>query len=95
MPVQMVEILLPSAEAGAAKQKVSPRIPSLKGKTIGFIDNGWRSLGIVFDEYTRMLKESEGVAKIIHKKKGASSPTPKAAMEELAQADAVITGLGN
>ncbi|MBI4307665.1 MAG: hypothetical protein HY684_02545, partial [Chloroflexi bacterium] len=50
MAVRTVEILLPTAEAGAALRKPSPRIPSLKGKTIGLIDNGWRCLAITYDE---------------------------------------------
>lgn len=96
MAVRTVEILLPTAEAGVGARKPAPRIPSLRGKTVGFIDNGWRCLAITYDEYTKMLKEQEGVARVIHKKKVASSPVSKEAFEELAaQADAVITGLGN
>jgi len=96
MAVRTVEILLPTAEVGAGVRRPSPRVPSLRGKTVGLIDNGWRCLAITYDEYTRLLKEQEGVARIIHKKKPASSPLAKEAFEELAtQADAVITGLGN
>lgn len=95
MAVQ-VAILIPYAEQlSAAKGVLAPRIDGLAGKTIGIVNNSWRCMNIIVDEYAKVLYES-GVAEIIEKKTTASQRLPVAQMDDLvATCDAVIVGIGN
>ncbi|MBI2526573.1 MAG: hypothetical protein HYY95_06890 [Candidatus Rokubacteria bacterium] len=75
----------------------APPLPSLEGKTIGFIDNRKTN----FDHLVRMLGEAlterHGVAHIIHRQKAhAAVPAPPEVLAEMARTcDLVITGSGD
>ena len=60
-----MELRIPIAERFPATFKLAPRLGSLQGKTVGFIHNGWWSLGVLFDDLEIALKEREGVARIV------------------------------
>ena len=93
---ETIEILLPIPEVALPVTMPSPRLDDLRGRVLGLIHNGWRSLGVTYEEWVKTLTEKYGVAATIEKRKSASSPLPEADLEELAmKADVVITGLGN
>ena len=87
----------PVAEIRAPEATIAPGIASLEQKTIGFIDNGWWSLGIALDEFYKLLTQEHHVARVLWRSKpDASRGAGPEVMEELAsQADAAIVGLGN
>lgn len=92
-----IEVLLPIAE-GEERERVrlAPRLESVAGKTIGFINNDWISLDITYDEFRRLLQGRWEARGVIEKRKPKSSPLSPADLDDLARrADAVITGLGN
>lgn len=90
------EMLLPVPDVPVEGMDSAPRLSSLRGKTIGFIDNGWRSLGFSLDVFEELLYERHEVRQIVRKKTPAGVPLKKEEFEDLAaQADAVVTGLGN
>lgn len=69
---------------------------SLAGKTVGVINNRWRSMHIITDELRMLLKEEHGVARIVEKQCASAYPMPPAQLLELArEADAVICGIAN
>ncbi len=91
-----MELLSPVPEKSQARLKMAPAIGDLKDKTVGFIDNGWWSMGVIFDVLEQELKERHGIARGVRQGKNKSSPTPRLKIEALAQqCTAVITGLGN
>ena len=91
-----VKVYMPYAESGAAGAALTPRIPTLVGKTVGLVNNGWRSLDITYREFRSLLTDKYEVAEIIEKRK----PSPSRALQDDAfkdlvdRADAVIVGLG-
>lgn len=91
-----IVVYMPYAESQAPESRVSPRLDSLAGKTIGLVNNGWRSLDITYREFQRVLRDKYEVARIIEKRKpGASMPLQADAFKELMEkADGVIVGLG-
>jgi hypothetical protein len=95
-----ITILLPHGEVDAAAVR-APRLRSLRGKRIGFLDNGlWRSMRILADEFARALKESQGIAGSLvvdsGPKHGADPKDYEQRLRGLAAgADAVVSGLGN
>ncbi|GBD11065.1 hypothetical protein HRbin23_00716 [bacterium HR23] len=92
-----VEVLLPIAEAEEGqKLRLAPRLETVAGKTIGFINNDWLALDITYDEFKRLLQSQWEVKGFIEKRKPKSSPLPPSDLDDLARrADAVVTGLGN
>ncbi len=90
------DMLLPVPETPIQGLPLAPRLSSLRGKTVGFIDNGWRSLGLTLDLFEELLYERHEVAGIIKKKTAAGVPLTKEEFADMAsKADAVICGLGN
>ena len=96
MPGQ-VTVYLPDVDQEDRKKRVAPRLDTLAGKTIGLLNNGWRSLDITYREFDRVLREKFEVSRVIEKRKAVPSrPMPEQDLKELiADADGVIVGLGS
>lgn len=92
----VLRMLDPVAEVRVAD--VRPSVAgSLDGKVVGFIDNGWWSLGKVLGRFEELLYSDVHASKVVwHKKPDASHSAPPEVMDELAnRCDAMIVGLGN
>ena len=94
--VETITVYMPHAESGAPKHTLAPRLDTIAGKTIGLINNAWRSVDITYKVFHQILCEKYEVAEVIEKRKpSASTPMPQDAFDELAtRADAVIVSLG-
>ena len=57
----MIRVLDPTNETKAAGIEPAPRLPSLKGKTVGFISNGKEGTKAYFVHVERLLREELGV----------------------------------
>ncbi len=97
----LVKVLLPVGEVEAGGAKLAPRLRSLEGKRIGFIDNEmWRSMHILVDDLAKVFTAEYGATGTETVFLGpAAEVNPKgyqAALGELAgKVDAVVSGLGN
>ena len=85
------------AQTSSAKIAVVPRFTSLKGKTVGVLDNSKPNSDKLAERWAELLKEHYGVANVITRRKlTAQQGAPKQYIEELAgQADFVLAGLGD
>lgn len=85
------------AQTSAAKIASVPRFTSLKGKTVGVLDNSKPNADKLAERLAELLKERYGVAHVITRRKlTAQQGAPKKYVEELAdQADFVLAGLGD
>lgn len=94
---RQVVVLMPYAEDPAAQPKqLAPRLDTLRGKTIGIINNTWNCMNVASDELRRLLLSEYGVADVIEKRTAATQKLPDPEIEDLAhRADAVICGIGN
>lgn len=92
-----MEVLVPYAESpGRPTVPLAPRLESLAGRTLAFVNNGWISLDITYDELRTLLTTRYEVREVIEKKKERSSPLPPEEMEDLLRrAEAAVIGLGN
>jgi len=96
-----ITILLPHGEVDGSDRSFAPRLRALRGKRIGFLDNGlWRSMRIVSDEFAKALTEAHGIAGSMvvdsGPKHGADPQDYQERLRGLARdADAVVSGLGN
>lgn len=74
------------------------RLPkTLKGKTVGFIDNTKPNFDLLADDMAAILTERYGVGGIVrHRKRMASVPAPEEAMKDIIdRCELVITGSGD
>ncbi len=95
-----VFMLDPTAKDKIQGARLAERQDDLRGSTVGFIDNGWWSFGVVLERYKSLLKQRYGVSDVLYvnrEKEGIQNGRkPQQLIEELAsKVDVVITGLGN
>jgi hypothetical protein len=94
-----VIVLSPEGKAQTSKTAVAavPRFASLRGKTIGILDNSKPNADRLAERLAELLKERYGVANVITRRKlTAQQGAPKKYIDELAaQADFVLAGLGD
>ena len=96
-----IEILLPHGEVPPTQKSLAPRLESLRGCRVGFLDNElWRSMRILSDELGRLLVERHAVESVDVLGSGpAHGSHPDDYRERLEGwsrgVDAVVSGLGN
>ena len=90
------QVLDPTNEAAPSAGLLALRPGSLRGKTVGFISNGKEGTKGYFAHLDRMLRESFGVAQVVSRvKSNYSAPADGYIVTEIANWDAVITGIGD
>lgn len=97
MPTRMLRMLDPVAEVRVQDSRPITLAGKLDGKVIGFIDNGWWSLGKILGTFEELFASQARAGQVLWKKKpDASHAAPKELMDELtSRCDAVVVGLGN
>ena len=89
-------VLDPTAGEAPTTGQRAPRLPTLKGKTVGFISNGKVGTKGFFTHLEKMLREEYGVAKVVSRtKSNYSAPADPHIVAEIKQWDAVISGIGD
>ena len=92
----MIRVLDPTNEMKAAGIEPAPRLPSLAGKTVGFISNGKEGTKGYFAHLDRMLRAELGVAEVVWRtKSNYSAPADRHIVDEIARWQAVVTGVGD
>ena len=90
------QVLDPTNETAPPLGQLAPRAASLRGKTVGFISNGKEGTKGFFAHLDRMLRTEFGVASVVSRtKSNYSAPADGYIVGEIANWDAVITGIGD
>lgn len=91
-----IQVLDPSSETATALSEAAPRLPSLAGKTVGFISNGKEGTAGYFGHLEALLKSEFGVSEVVFRvKSNYSAPADPHIVAEIPQWDAVISGIGD
>lgn len=94
-----IKVLSPTGVPPDGKIQVTPRVKSLNGKMIGFVDNGKPNFNIFVSRVEELLNQKYNLAGVMHVEKGhlgSATAVPPERMEELANScDAVICGVGD
>jgi hypothetical protein len=91
-----IRVLDPTAGEAAATGKLAPRLPTLKGKTIGFISNGKEGTKGYFAQLERMLRAEFDVADVVWRtKSNYSAPADAHIVDEIRKWHAVVIGVGD
>ena len=93
----MVLLYDPTATRGAAPGAAGPKLATLSGKVVGFVDNAKPNFNHLVDDLADRLIADYGVARVIKRRKSSASvPAPEEIVRELAdQCDVVIAGSGD
>jgi hypothetical protein len=90
------QVFDPTNEAAPPLGQLAPRPASLRGKTVGFISNGKEGTKGFFAHLDRMLRQEFGVAHVVGRvKSNYSAPADGYIVGEIANWDAIVTGIGD
>jgi hypothetical protein len=90
-----IRVLDPRLDPEGEPLALAPRIPSLAGATIGFLDNTKIGTAVFYTHLERLLRR-HGVRDVVRRRKpDLSRPAPREVLDELAAADAIVSGIGD
>lgn len=93
MPVRVFD---PRAEEDIATAARPARLPSLRGCTIGLLDNGKIRVRELLDYMEEILRTDYGVTQVVRlRKPDASRPAPPEVLASMQQCQAVISAVGD
>jgi len=91
-----LRVYCPAAAAGSRSAPLGRALESLRGKTIGFIDNAKPNFQFLVDDLEAELVGRYGIASVRKHRKPGQVPVDPHALEQLAaECDAVIAGSGD
>lgn len=90
-------VLEPVAEPRPVPVPLAPRVDTLIGQRIGFVDNSKPNVSLLFDMIEQRLKEQFALGGILRlKKPSASMPLDKAMLDRVLQeCDVAIVAMGD
>jgi hypothetical protein len=90
-----IRVLDPRLDPELEPLALAKALASLDGATIGLLDNAKIGTARFYDRLETLLKQ-HGVREIVRQRKPDSSrPVPRAMLDELARADAIVSGIGD
>jgi hypothetical protein len=90
-----IRVLDPRLDPELEPLALAKALASLDGATIGLLDNAKIGTARFYDRLEELLKQ-RGVREIVRQRKPDSSrPVPRAMLDELARADAIVSGIGD
>ena len=90
-----IRVLDPRLDPDLEPLALAPALASLEGATIGLLDNAKIGTAWFYDRLEVLLRE-RGVREVVRRRKPDSSrPVPRAMLDELARADAIVSGIGD
>ena len=90
-----IRVLDPRLDPDREPLALAPALASLEGATVGLLDNAKIGTARFYDRLETLLRE-RGVREIVRRRKPDSSrPVPREMLDELATADAIVSGIGD
>jgi hypothetical protein len=90
-----VSLVNPLGFAGGERKNLARRLDTLKGKTIGILDNAKPRADVILEEVKQYLESLGAVCPIYEFKPHLAKPLPTEQIKRLAEADAVVGALGD
>jgi hypothetical protein len=90
-----IRVLDPRLDPEHEPLALAPAVASLDGATIGLLDNAKIGTARFYDHLETLLRR-HGVRQFIRRRKPDSSrPVPRAVLDDLSTADAIVSGIGD
>ncbi len=91
-----IEFLDPTHEESSDEFLAAARLETMRGTTVGIVSNNKKGTSPFFDAFEKELLESHGVSKVVRRiKSNYSAPADPHIVEEMAEWNAVISGVGD
>ena len=90
-----IEILVPVAATRVAERPLAPRLASLSGARIGWLDNRKANAGELLRRIAAALAASGHAFAAIHAAKNATAAAPAGVMAHLKTCDAVVLAIAD
>ncbi len=88
-------LINPLGFSNATRSNLAKRLGTLKGKTIGLLDNAKPRADVILDEVKKYLESEGAICSIYEFKPHLAKPLPQEQIERLAKADAVVGAIGD
>ena len=82
----------PTAEPRVVATSLAPRLASLAGTRAGILDNSKANAGTLMLAVVDRLRQSHGVADVVHRRKPVAGPPAQDIVDALTQCDFVLVG---
>jgi len=90
-----IRVLDPRLDPDQEPLVMAPPLATLEDATVGLLDNAKIGTARFYDRLEALLR-AQGVREIVRRRKPDSSrPVPRAMLDELARADAIVSGIGD
>jgi len=90
-----IRVLDPRLDPEREPLALAPALASLVGATVGLLDNAKIGTARFYDRLETLLR-THGVREIVRRRKPDSSrPVPRSMLDDLAGADAIVSGIGD
>jgi hypothetical protein len=90
-----LRVLDPRLSAEGEAASLAAPVKSLDGALVGLLDNAKIGTARFYDHLETLLRK-QGVREIVRRRKPDSSrPVPRAMLDELVRADAIVSGIGD
>jgi hypothetical protein len=90
-----IRVLDPGLDPEGEPLALAPALASLAGATIGLLDNTKIGTARFYDHLQTLLRR-HGVRDVVRRRKpDLSRPAPRELLDELAAADAIVSGIGD
>ena len=90
-----LRVLDPRLDPEGEATHMAPALASLDGALVALLDNAKIGTARFYDQVETLLRK-HGAREIVRRRKPDSSrPVPRAMLDELAQADAIVSGIGD
>jgi len=91
-----IRVLDPTGEGSAEGGGLARPLGSLRGATIGLLDNGKANVTRFLDHVERVLRAEHGIGGVLRRRKAnLSAPADPDLVAELARCDAVVSAVGD
>ncbi|MBI4595475.1 MAG: hypothetical protein HY730_03750 [Candidatus Tectomicrobia bacterium] len=96
---EKIIVLNPVAKARVEETPLAPRLQSLEGKKIGFLDNIKANVALLLANIEQALTAKYNFSEVVHLAKkeypSTAGPAPEWIIKDLSQCDLVINALGD
>jgi hypothetical protein len=97
MPEGTILVLDPTAKANVSEKEMAPRVDTLEGKVVGFLDNSKPNSNLFQERIEEVLSDRFNFKEVVRRRKpDAASGASQSLIDELAEkCDLVINGVGD
>jgi hypothetical protein len=90
-----VSLTSPLGFSEAARGNLARRLDTLRGKTVGLLDNAKPRADVILEEVKQYLESKGALCSIYEFKPHLATPLPEEQIQRLAAADAVVGAIGD